>query len=387
MGAPVVALMQAVGKHPASAPRLHPIGISGSCARRFICRLTLLRCRPSIFTRLLNVYTAATNVVHPRLLNVDQRRRGLMPTLKVVAVRFRYSVIASSNRNMAAAQVSKKGNNAPGSVSLKWISAPAAQARGAERELEVSAAAQKKLETLSSQGTRNGSRKGASPMTSETHLLSELRMKHGTGRGRGMADLSRPGWLAAVSTARSVGVVATCVPFIASMSPSERAQAFGALVEVDVADFKPGELHTVAWRGKPVCLLMRTPSMLDALRGHDALLVDPQSDRREQKPEYARNEFGSVRSDIAVMVVLCTHLGFIPSFRPEPGAVDIGASWPGGFYCPCHGSRFDFSGRVFKNVPAPRNLEVPPHHYIGASVLPIGEDPPSTCPERETSNP
>lgn len=215
-------------------------------------------------------------------------------------------------------------------------------------------------------------------MTSETHSPPEFRMKPTTGSGQATADLSRRYWLAAVSAAGSVGVVATCVPFVASMSPSERARAFGAPVEVDVAAFKPGELHTVAWRGKPVWLLMRTPSMLDAIRGHDALLVDPRSDRREQQPEYARNELRSVRPDIAVMVALCTHLGCIPTFRPEPGDVDIGASWPGGFYCPCHGSRFDFSGRVFKNVPAPSNLEVPPHHYIGASRLLIGEDPPRT---------
>lgn len=167
-----------------------------------------------------------------------------------------------------------------------------------------------------------------------------------------------------------------CVPFVASMAPSERVRAFGAPVQVDIAAFKPGELNTVEWRGKPVWVLLRTPAMVGALRGHDDLLADPSPEREEQQPGYARNEYRSIRPDIGVMVAICTHLGCVPTFRPEPGASDIGASWPGGFYCPCHGSRFDLAGRVFKNVPAPSNLEVPPHRYIGASMLLIGEGPP-----------
>ena len=190
-----------------------------------------------------------------------------------------------------------------------------------------------------------------------------------------LPDRSRRKWLALASATGGVGVVATSVPFVASMAPSERARAFGAPVEVDIGSLRPGELRTVEWRGKPVWLLRRTADMLAGLRTHDDLLADPQSDRRDQQPDYARNETRSVRPDTAVLVAICTHLGCIPSFRPEPGAADIGASWPGGFYCPCHGSRFDLAGRVFKNVPAPSNLEVPAHHYAGDSTLVIGEGP------------
>lgn len=190
-----------------------------------------------------------------------------------------------------------------------------------------------------------------------------------------LPDRSRRQWLALASATGGAGVVATSVPFVASMAPSERARAFGAPVEVDIGSLRPGELRTVEWRGKPVWLLRRTADMLAGLRNHDELLADPQSERRDQQPDYARNETRSVRPDTAVLVAICTHLGCIPSFRPEPGAADIGVSWPGGFYCPCHGSRFDLAGRVFKNVPAPSNLEVPPHRYAGASTLVIGEGP------------
>jgi len=190
-----------------------------------------------------------------------------------------------------------------------------------------------------------------------------------------LPDRSRRQWIAFASATGGAGIVATSVPFVASMAPSERARAFGAPVEVDVGSLRPGELRTVEWRGKPVWILRRTADMLAGLRIHDELLADPQSDRRDQQPDYARNETRSVRPDTAVLVAICTHLGCIPSFRPEPGAADIGASWPGGFYCPCHGSRFDLAGRVFKNVPAPSNLEVPAHHYAGDSTLVIGEGP------------
>lgn len=187
------------------------------------------------------------------------------------------------------------------------------------------------------------------------------------------ADPARRRWIAAVSAAGGIGVVATAVPFVASMAPSERA--LGAPVEVDMAGVGPGELLSVAWRGKPVWVLHRTPAMLKALGGHDQLLADPGSTRIEQQPEYARNQWRSSRPEILVLVALCTHLGCVPTFRPEPGAADIDASWPGGFYCPCHGSKFDLAGRVFKNVPAPSNLEVPPYRYVDASRLLIGVDP------------
>ena len=190
-----------------------------------------------------------------------------------------------------------------------------------------------------------------------------------------LPDPARRLWLTAATAAGGAGIVATSVPFVASMAPSERARAFGAPVEADVGSIKPGELRTVEWRGKPVWVLRRTTGMLESLRSHDDLLSDPHSSRRGQQPDYARNDLRSVKPDIAVLVAICTHLGCIPSFRPEPGTADIGASWPGGFYCPCHGSKFDLAGRVFKNVPAPSNLEVPPHHYSGESALHIGVGP------------
>ena len=188
-------------------------------------------------------------------------------------------------------------------------------------------------------------------------------------------DPVRRRWIAAASAAGGLGIVATSTPFVASMAPSERARAFGAPVEVDIESVKPGELLTVEWRGKPVWVLRRTADMLQTLSAHDDLLSDPRSTRLEQQPDYARNDFRSVTPDIAVLVAICTHLGCIPTFRPERGAADIDASWPGGFYCPCHGSKFDLAGRVFKNVPAPSNLEVPPHRYASESTLVIGVDP------------
>ncbi len=190
-----------------------------------------------------------------------------------------------------------------------------------------------------------------------------------------LSDHARRQWLAATSAAGGAAIVATSVPFVASMAPSERARALGGPVEVDIGSIGPGELRTVEWRGKPVWVLRRTGAMLESLRAQDDLLSDPRSTRLDQQPGYARNELRSVKADIAVLLAVCTHLGCIPSFRPEPAAADIGASWPGGFYCPCHGSKFDLAGRVFKNVPAPSNLEVPPHHYAGESTLLIGVGP------------
>lgn len=189
------------------------------------------------------------------------------------------------------------------------------------------------------------------------------------------ADPVRRRWIMVASATGGVGVAATTVPFVASMAPSERAKTLGAPVEADTARVAPGELLTVSWRGKPVWVLHRTPAMLETLGRHDALLADPRSTRHEQQPEYARNQWRSARPEFLVVVALCTHLGCVPTFRPEPGAADIDASWPGGFYCPCHGSKFDLAGRVFKNVPAPSNLEVPPYRYVDASRLLIGVDP------------
>jgi ubiquinol-cytochrome c reductase iron-sulfur subunit len=167
-----------------------------------------------------------------------------------------------------------------------------------------------------------------------------------------------------------LGLAATALPFIESMKPSERAKAAAAPVEVDIAGIAAGTLSTVDWRGKPVWVLHRTPAMLAALGKHNELLLDPDS-RADQQPPYAQNATRSIRPAFLVVEAICTHLGCIPAFRPEPGAPDLGAAWPGGFYCPCHGSRYDLAGRVFKSVPAPLNLVVPPHAYQG-NVLVIG---------------
>jgi ubiquinol-cytochrome c reductase iron-sulfur subunit len=183
-------------------------------------------------------------------------------------------------------------------------------------------------------------------------------------------------WLTATAVAGGAGLTATAVPFVASMSPSERARAIGAPVSVDLQGMQPGELRTVEWRGQPVFVLRRSAEMMGRLEQHDDLLADPLSKRSDQ-PEYAANADRSVNPEFGVMVGICTHLGCIPTFRPTPGAPDIGASWPGGFYCPCHGSKFDLAGRVFKNVPAPTNLVVPPHQLASTGRLLIGVDPQS----------
>lgn len=181
-------------------------------------------------------------------------------------------------------------------------------------------------------------------------------------------------WLGVATAASDAGLAATAVPFVASLAPSETARALGARVDVDVSSLRPGDLRTVEWRGKPVFVLRRTPEMFDGLARHDALLADPQS-RRSEQPAVACNALRSSRPDLAVIEAVCTHLGCVPTFRPTPGSPDIGAEWPGGFYCPCHGSKFDLAGRVFKNVPAPTNLTVPPYRFLSETALLIGVDP------------
>jgi ubiquinol-cytochrome c reductase iron-sulfur subunit len=176
------------------------------------------------------------------------------------------------------------------------------------------------------------------------------------------------------SIAGGAGIAATAWPFVDSLAPSERARALGAPVDIEVQTVKSGELRTVEWRGKPIFILRRTPEMLASLTEHDDLLADPQS-RRSEQPAYATNATRSLKPDLLVLVAICTHLGCIPTFRPQPGAPDIGASWPGGFYCPCHGSKFDLAGRVFKNVPAPTNLVVPPYEFASETALLIGANP------------
>jgi ubiquinol-cytochrome c reductase iron-sulfur subunit len=187
-------------------------------------------------------------------------------------------------------------------------------------------------------------------------------------------DSRRKFLLVTTSALGTVGLVTAAIPFIKSMSPSERALSAGAPAEVDVTRVAPGTLTTVEWRGRPVWVLHRTPEMLATLGNHDAELVDPAS-KEDQQPYYATNPTRSVRPEYFVATGICTHLGCIPAFRPEVAPPDLGPKWPGGFFCPCHGSRFDLAGRVFRNVPAPRNLEVPPYSFEGANKLIVGVDP------------
>jgi ubiquinol-cytochrome c reductase iron-sulfur subunit len=190
-------------------------------------------------------------------------------------------------------------------------------------------------------------------------------------------DASKRTWLIASTCAGAAGGLATAWPFVSSMSPSERAKAAGAPVEVDISALKSGEKMTVEWRGKPVWIVKRTPEQVAELPKHDAELADPQSKRKpdELTPAYARNEARSIKPELLVVVGICTHLGCSPTERFVAGAQpSLPADWPGGFLCPCHGSTFDMAGRVFRNKPAPDNLEVPPHKYLSETRLLIGED-------------
>ena len=190
-------------------------------------------------------------------------------------------------------------------------------------------------------------------------------------------DSSKRTWLIATGCAGAVGGVATAVPFVSTFQPSERAKAAGAAVEVDISALKPEEKVTVEWRGKPVWIIKRTPEQLAELPKLDSQLADPKSERKpsELTPEYARNEWRSIKPEILVAVGICTHLGCSPTDKFTPGPQpSLPDDWKGGFLCPCHGSTFDMAGRVFKNKPAPDNLEVPPHMYLSDTRLLIGED-------------
>ncbi|MEY3973774.1 MAG: hypothetical protein RIS59_135 [Pseudomonadota bacterium] len=173
-----------------------------------------------------------------------------------------------------------------------------------------------------------------------------------------------------VGGAAAAGVA---VPFVGSMLPSAKAKAAGAPVEVDVSKLEPGAQLTVEWRGKPVWVVRRTPEMVAQLEKIADKLSDPASEAPQQ-PEYCKNKTRSLRPEYLVVVGVCTHLGCSPTFRADVGAADLGGDWPGGYYCPCHGSRFDLAGRVFKNVPAPVNLVVPPHQFVSDAVLLVGAD-------------
>ncbi|GAB4173614.1 MAG: ubiquinol-cytochrome c reductase iron-sulfur subunit [Rhodocyclaceae bacterium] len=187
-------------------------------------------------------------------------------------------------------------------------------------------------------------------------------------------DAGRRRLLFATAAAGGAATVAAVVPFVASMAPSERAKAAGAPVEVDVGKLAPGQMMVAEWRGKPVWVVHRTPEMLEALKKLDDRMADPRS-ARDMQPAYAKNAYRSIKPEYLVVVGICTHLGCSPTEKFKPGAESgIDPDWPGGFLCPCHGSTFDLAGRVYKNKPAPDNLEVPPHMYLSDSRIVIGED-------------
>lgn len=185
---------------------------------------------------------------------------------------------------------------------------------------------------------------------------------------------ARRQWMMATAGAGGALALTAIVPFVSSLMPSERALAAGAPVEVDIGKLAPGEMMVVEWRGKPVWILNRTPAMLAALQKAEPMLADPASAVTSQQPAYAANATRSRVPEMLVAVGICTHLGCSPSNAFTPGDPALGADWPGGFLCPCHGSTFDFAGRVFKNKPAPTNLEIPPHQYLTDTRLIIGSD-------------
>jgi ubiquinol-cytochrome c reductase iron-sulfur subunit len=189
-------------------------------------------------------------------------------------------------------------------------------------------------------------------------------------------DSSKRTWLIASTCAGAAGGVAVAVPFVSSFAPSERAKAAGAAVEVDISAIKPGEKVTVEWRGKPVWIIRRTPEQVESLKKTEAQVADPSSDRKAYPtPAYAKNQHRSIKPEIFVGVGICSHLGCSPSDKFVTGAQpSLPDDWNGGFLCPCHGSTFDLAGRVFKNKPAPDNLEVPPHLYLSDTRILIGED-------------
>jgi ubiquinol-cytochrome c reductase iron-sulfur subunit len=171
----------------------------------------------------------------------------------------------------------------------------------------------------------------------------------------------------------AVGAAFVAVPFLASWKPSARAKAMGAPVEVDVSKLEPGSMLKVEWRGKAIFIVNRTPQMLAQLEGVDGELRDPGSNESEQ-PEFAKNPARAMKPEYLVLVGVCTHLGCAPLDKFSKGDVTVGADWPGGFFCPCHGSKFDMSGRVFKDVPAPTNLPVPPYSFLSDTRILIGAE-------------
>lgn len=179
--------------------------------------------------------------------------------------------------------------------------------------------------------------------------------------------------IAATTAVGGVVAVGAGAPFALSLQPSERAKAAGAPVEVDISAIAPGTMISIEWQGKPVWIVRRTKEMLDLLPKHEAELSDPASSVQQQ-PDYCNNPTRSIKPEVLVVLGICTHLGCSPTFRPEFAPPDLGANWAGGWFCPCHGSRFDLAARVFKGAPAPTNLIIPPHKYLSETRLLIGDD-------------
>ena len=180
---------------------------------------------------------------------------------------------------------------------------------------------------------------------------------------------------AATSVVGAVGAGFVVYPFLAAWAPSEKAKAAGAPVEADISKLEPGQMLRVKWRGKPVWIVYRTEQNLNDLSSLDGELLDPASDDTGQQPEYCKNPTRSIKDKYLVAVGICTHLGCSPTYRPDLGAADLGGdAWKGGFFCPCHGSKFDLAGRVYSGVPAPKNLEIPPYHYLTDTTILVGAD-------------
>jgi ubiquinol-cytochrome c reductase iron-sulfur subunit len=179
--------------------------------------------------------------------------------------------------------------------------------------------------------------------------------------------------IAATSVLGAVGAAYVAVPFIASMNPSAKARAAGAPVEADIGKLEPGALLRVKWRGKPVWVVNRTEKMLATLPELEPTLADPNSEASIQ-PDYCKNKQRSIKPQYLVAIGICTHLGCAPTYRPDVAPEDLGAEWKGGFFCPCHGSRFDLAARVYTGVPAPTNLVIPKHSYLSDTIILIGED-------------
>ncbi|MDP2432871.1 MAG: ubiquinol-cytochrome c reductase iron-sulfur subunit [Pseudomonadota bacterium] len=176
------------------------------------------------------------------------------------------------------------------------------------------------------------------------------------------------------SAAGGAATLAVTAPLIMSMMPSARAKAAGAPVEVDISKIEPGMLLAVEWRGKPVWVVNRTKEMLELMAKHDGKLTDSASENAAQQPDYCKNPHRSIKPEYLIVVGICTHLGCSPTFRKEVGPADLGTDWPGGWFCPCHGSRFDLAARVFNGSPAPTNMVIPPHQYLSDSKVLIGVD-------------